>query len=57
MIIPLLVGDGMPLWVLPYELDPKLMRIFQALREEIGPVPVTSEFRCDAHNNLVSKVK
>ena len=31
--------------------------MLQALRDEIGPMPVTSGFRCDAHNNDVSTVK
>ena len=39
------------------EMDQEFMRMLQALRDEIGPMPVTSVFRCDAHNNEVSKVK
>ena len=31
--------------------------MLQALRDEIVPMPVTSGFRCDAHNNDVSTVK
>ena len=31
--------------------------MLQALRDEIGPMPVTSEFRCKAHNAEVSTVK
>ena len=34
------------------------MRMLQALRDEIGPMPVTSGFRCDAHDgSQVSTVK
>ena len=39
------------------EMDGEFMRMLQALRDEIGPMPVTSGFRCDAHNNDVSTVK
>ena len=39
------------------EMDQEFMRMLQALRDEIGPMPVTSGFRCDAHNNDVSTVK
>ena len=39
------------------EMDQEFMRMLQALRDEIGPMPVTSGFRCDAHNNEVSTVK
>ena len=38
-------------------MDQEFMRMLQALRDEIGPMPVTSGFRCDAHNNDVSTVK
>ena len=39
------------------EMDQEFMRMLQALRDEIGPMPVTSGFRCDAHNNDVITVK
>ena len=39
------------------EMDQEFMRMLQALRDEIVPMPVTSGFRCDAHNNEVSTVK
>ena len=35
----------------------EFMRMLQALRDQIGTMPVTSRFRCDAHNNDVSTVK
>ena len=38
------------------EMDQEFMRMLQSLRDEIGPMPVTSGFRCDAHNNDVSTV-
>ena len=39
------------------EMDSEFMRMLQELRNQIGPMPVTSAFRCDAHNSRVSKVK
>ena len=39
------------------EMDQEFMRMLQALRDEIGPMPVTSGFRCDAHNAEVSTIK
>ena len=39
------------------EMDPEFMRMLQELRNEVGPMPVTSAFRCDARNSRVSKVK
>ena len=39
------------------EMDPEFMRMLQELRNEVGPMPVTSAFRCDANNSRVSKVK
>ena len=35
----------------------EFMRMLQALWDKIGKMPVTSGFRCDAHNNDVSTVK
>ena len=33
------------------KMDQEFLRMLQALMDEIGPMPVTSGFRCDAHNN------
>ena len=39
------------------EMDQEFIRMLQAFRDQIGPMPVTSGFRSDAHNYDVSTVK
>ena len=39
------------------EMDEEFMRMLQELRNQIGPMPVTSGFRCDTHNEVVSTIK
>ena len=39
------------------EMDSEFMLMLQELRNEVGPMPVTSAYRCYTHNSRVSKVK
>ena len=37
--------------------DSEFKRILQELRNEVGPLRISSEFRYDAHNERVNKIK
>ena len=39
------------------DMDSEFMRMLQELRNVVGPLRITSGFRCDAHNDKVSKIK
>ena len=38
-------------------MDEEFMRMLQELRNEVGLLRISSGFRCDAHNDKVSKIK